>query len=385
MRQEQRFKVVKAKIQITTGGYEERWLITESKIPVYRINEWLDLKSIRKIKTGKEYASKLVVFLNFLAESKIEYKNACRDDVLRFLMRMIYGEHDSLSITGETSRLSFSTLSKYLTVITGFYKWLDKSYTSKMTFETKKVYAKHSYLYGQIYKNDYKTIVDRCILRLNSPKEYIKWYTDDETKAIGSNFLTLRDKAIFLTTLAGFRIDEVLSMRLADYDSAKRLISPSRSKGKPDSYPGSFKQRSVYLPIETCDILNRYILTERMSAETEGNKLCESIFINLKQGANQGDALKYRTYWEIFKKCAKRAGLDESKIRTHSGRSTKVMQCLEQQALHPEDNITDAVIAEILGWKSLKSMENYRDHNNQIVAKSAFDKLHGSEADGNER
>ena len=46
------------------------------------------------------------------------------------------------------------------------------------------------------------------------------------------HFTTLRDEAVFRLTLEGFRIDEVLSMKLSDYDSVKQLIQPTRSKRK---------------------------------------------------------------------------------------------------------------------------------------------------------
>lgn len=384
MKQKQKFRVVRAKIFDERGGHVERWLIVEDDIPIYRINEWIDFKSIRKIKTGKEYACKLVVFLNFLDKTEIEFKNACYDDVLRFLMYMTYGDQNTLIIPLTVGKLSYSTLSKYITVITGFYQWLDKTVGSNMAFETRQNHAKRSYLYGQIYQYEYKTIIDKHILSLNSVREYIKWYTEDEIKAISNNFFTFRDKAIFLITLEGFRIDEVLSMKLDDYDHSKRLINPTRSKGKPDSNTSSFKHRVVFLPKSTCEIIDKYIFTERMNAEIESGKLNQSLFINVKKCTVQGETLKYRSYWGTFKNCAKRAGFDETKIRIHSGRSTKVMKCLEHQALHPEDGITDVIIAEMLGWRNLQSMEHYRDHNNQIIAKSAFDKLHKNEVECNE-
>ena len=53
------------------------------------------------------------------------------------------------------------------------------------------------------------------------------------------HFTTLRDEAVFRLTLEGFRIDEVLSMKLSDYDSVKQLIQPTRSKGRSEVYTGN--------------------------------------------------------------------------------------------------------------------------------------------------
>jgi hypothetical protein len=132
----------------------------------------------------------------------------------------------------------------------------------------------------------------------------------------------------------------------------------------------------VALPKRTCDVLNRYIQTERATAEAESNKISQYLFINLNKGKNQGEPLCYHNYLKILKRCAKRVGFDESKIRTHNGRSTKVMEFLEHQALYPEDNITDAIIMESFGWRSFDSIDHYRDHNNQIIAKAVMKKLH---------
>lgn len=378
MEKEQRvFKVMRARMQASTSEERELWLITRHGIPFYPVNEWLDLKSIRKTSTGKEYAHKLCVYLNFLHGQGISFDDAVTDDVMAFLMQLMGRSYDVGDVIRLRAPLSYSTLSKYVTVITEFYKWLEQTGVHHIWFQTmdNAKRAQKSFLYGQIGSYEYKYIIDRHILRLNAKREYLKWYTDDEVAAICSCFLTLRDLAVFLVTLEGFRIDEVLSMQLEDYDSQAGCISPSRSKGKPDASSGDFKHRTVFLPQSTREVLDGYLLTERAGAETQSGLLSQTIFINHKAGRSQGTPLAYRNYWEILKKCAARAGLDSKKIRTHSGRSTKAMQFLEHQAAHPEDNISDAMILEHFGWKSLDSIEPYRNYNNPVIAKAVFDKL----------
>jgi integrase/recombinase XerD len=377
MEEERVFKVTRARMQASASGERELWLITRHGIPFYLVNEWLDLKSIRKISTGKEYAHKLCVYLNFLHGQGISFEDAVTDDVMAFLIRLMGRSYEDGGIVRLRAPLSYSTLSKYVTVITEFYKWLEQTGVHHIEFQTmdNAKRAQKSFLYGQISSYEYKYIIDRHILRLTAKREYIKWYTDDEAAALCSCFLTLRDLAVFLVTLEGFRIDEVLSMQLEDYDSQAGRISPSRSKGKPDTSSGDFKHRTVFLPQSTRDVLDRYLLTERSQAETQSGLLSQTIFINLKAGCSLGTPLAYRNYWEILKKCAARAGLDSKKIRTHSGRSTKVMRFLEHQAAHPEDNISDAMISEHFGWKSLDSIEPYRNYNNSVIAKAVFDKL----------
>jgi integrase/recombinase XerD len=371
------FRVSRAQMCAEPGKKREVWLITKQNIPFYPVNEWLDIKSIRKSSTGKEYANKLCTYLNFLHSKEISFADATTDDVMAFFMSLIHRSYEDSGVIHMQPSLSYSTLSKHVTVITEFYKWLDQIGTHNMQFGTRNNLKKtqKSFLYGQIGSYDYKYIIDRHILRLNAKREYIKWYTEDEVAAICSCFLTLRDLSVFLITLEGFRIDEVLSMQLESYDSQKGCVSPNRSKGKPDAYPGSVKHRVVYLPRSTREALDRYLLTERMQAESQSCLLNQNLFINMKAGNNQGAPLSYRNYWEILKRCAERAGFDSEKIRTHSGRSTKVMEFLEHQATRPEDNISDEMISEHFGWKSLDSIEPYRNYNNPIIAKAVFDKL----------
>jgi integrase len=244
-----------------------------------------------------------------------------------------------------------------------------------MRFGTRnnRIWATKSFLYGQIYSYDYKHILGVNLPRLGGRREYIKWYTDSEIKALAGNFLTLRDEAIFRITLEGFRIDEVLSMRLEDYDFIKRCIRPSRSKGREDAMYGMENpHRTILLPAETCALLNRYLQTERMLAENQSGILSEYIFINLNGGKDQGKPLRYSSYYKAFKACAGRAGLDPAKIRTHSGRSTKVMRMLEVEA-------SDSDIIYQTGWRRLESIIPYRDDNNPIIAHQIFRKVHPEE------
>lgn len=177
-------------------------------------------------------------------------------------------------------------------------------------------------------------------------------------------------------TFEGFRIDEVLSVTLDSYDAIEQLVQPTRSKGRANARNGENKLRLVALPKKTCEVIDKYIQTERADAESESGKLSQYLFINLNSGKRQGLPMSYHNYLKILKRCATRAGLDAAKIRTHNGRSTKVMEFLEHQSLHPEDNITDGIIMESFGWRSFSSIDHYRNHNNPIIAKSVMEKLH---------
>ncbi len=104
------------------------------------------------------------------------------------------------------------------------------------------------------------------------------------------------------------RIDEALSVRLDDFDADAGIIKPSRSKGKPSVDHGRENHlRIVALPSKTCEILARYLTTERMQAENDSMHISQHIFINLKRGRYQGHhPLSYRNYVSVFYKKIRR-------------------------------------------------------------------------------
>jgi len=355
-------------------------MITENYIPHFKANQWLELKSIRKASTGREYAKKLTVFFNWLDNHGASIENATNHHVRQFLHHLIFGDMFDEKLLSTKASVGSSTLQTYITVITGFYRWLDEIGQTNMLWKSKHMHTSNSFLYGQIYNYEYNYLVDGYAAMLKSGRDYLKWYDEATKKALCENFLTLRDEAVLRLTLEGLRIDEVLSITLDSYNATDRIVQPTRSKGRANANNHNNTLRLIALPKETCAIINRYIQTERAAAEAESGILSNYLFINLNAGKSQGIPLHYHNYLKILKRCAKRAGFDASKIRTHNGRSTKVMEFLERQSLHPEDNITDEIIRTSFGWRSFTSIDHYRDYNNQIIAKAVMEKL--CEGDG---
>lgn len=384
-RKDKRFQAVIFRFKTDTGGSLERYMVVDNHIPLFRVNQWLELKGIRKASTGREYAKKMTVFLNWLDSRGISFEDATNRYVREFLHSLIFGELQDCKIKSFQTTVSSSTLNQYITVITGFYRWLDDICQTEMIWHSKSVQTNKSFFYGQIYAHEYRYLVDGYATMLKSGRDYIKWYDAEIKEKLCGNFNTLRDEAVLRLTFEGLRIDETLSITFDSYSATDRIVQPTRSKGKKDAYGGSNSLRTVALPEKTCAVINRYIQTERVDAETESGKISQYLFINLNKGKTQGKPLSYHNYLKILKKCANRAGIDESKIRTHNGRSTKVMEFLERQALHPEDNITDTIIMESFGWRSFDSIDHYRDHNNQIIAKAVMEKLHQRRDDDGEK
>lgn len=376
-----RFEVKRFLFETENSEEILRYMLTDFLIPMNVPNQFIEMKSINKLGTGKVSAHKLCVFFNYLYDKcGKEYHNATNKNVQTFIDFLIYGEKNTLTIHNPQNSISYSSLVGYLSVITDFYKWLDQNYGSEMIFyENSKRVRPQSYLYGQIYTYKYSRIINRTLPNVKPSREYIKWYTKDEISLLLSNFNTFRDKAVFMLTLEGFRIDEVLSMRLSDYKKIDRLIQPSRSKGK-QSAINKNTLRTIRISEETSKTLNQYLFEERVVAENMSVELIDEIFINL-QGEVIGKPLKYHNFLKILKKCANRAGVDSKKIRTHSGRSTKVMNILEENALNPENSKSDVEIMRYFGWNNINSISSYMNYNSEILANSAFKRIVGDDND----
>ena len=197
-----------------------------------------------------------------------------------------------------------------------------------------------------------------------------------EKAAILSGFRTLRDKAVFSISLDGFRIDEILSSRREDYDESTGILTPYRSKRKPD---GS-ELRSAPLSERSIKLLEDYYLEERAPVEAAlfdmGKMPAENIFLTLRRGKTFGEPLSYMAFRQALKGAARRAGLDPEKIRTHSGRSTRANEVSRDMAEHPERwKGGMKQVRDIFGWKSDRSFDPYVNRNDTRTQKALAKKL----------
>ena len=155
MREEKTFRVVVFRFETDASTNYTRYMITKNYMPFFPGNQWLELKSIRKTSTGKEYAKKLVAFLNWLDSRKVTYENATNHHVREFLHELVFGNLADEKVLSLQSSVGYSTLTKYVTVITGFYGWLDDMRQTEMLWKKKSVQASCSFLYGQVYSPEY--------------------------------------------------------------------------------------------------------------------------------------------------------------------------------------------------------------------------------------
>lgn len=82
MREEKIYRVAVFRFETDAGTEYMRHMITKNCMPFFPGNQWLELKSIRKVSTGKEYAKKLAVFLNWLDSKNVMYESSCTNSCL---------------------------------------------------------------------------------------------------------------------------------------------------------------------------------------------------------------------------------------------------------------------------------------------------------------
>ncbi|MFJ7185585.1 tyrosine-type recombinase/integrase [Lysinibacillus xylanilyticus] len=356
------YSVRKVTMLTIDGEKQERFHILKEGIPVFRINNYLDSVSANHRNTVKQYANRICKYLNFLSVRDKNYKTATLKDVLRFIDFLLF-DCDSFFYIGE-GKVTYSTVSHYLTVIKELYKYLEDEEVDINIHVKKEIRSnKNSYLYGQIWGIKMSKILEKRILKTRNIKEYHKWYTENEKEALFSNFSTHRDKAVFLLTLEGLRIDEVLSLRISDYNPINCEIHLFRSKGKRDGNVGS----TILLPNKVVKVIDDYIYHERDTTlirfhDKFPGEYPQELFLNIKNNEYMGRPLSYRNYLKILKRVAEKAEMNPEKIRTHSGRSTKTMELLHHQVMHPEDNITDEHIRQLMRWSNPNSIQPYINH-----------------------
>ena len=342
--------------------------MSDNKYP-YLVNKFLHQMNLGSINTAKQYAYKLCAFLNYLEEIwEINYIEAETKHLKNFIRYMQYGKKIIPFGTIEGNKSGF-TVQAYMNVIKRFYEFLyGQGIDLNLEFQTKRKNNPEAYLYGQNWDQMVTRLeINDVFDRSKMPIDYIKWYSDEQIEAILDNLKTYRDKAIFSISLDGCRIDEILSLQMKNYNCQEALLTLHRSKGRQTGNTN----RLVVLSNRSWKLLEDYLFYER--AEVEMDLLekdilpPEEIFLNLrKRDDSYGQPIKYYNILCILKSAAERAGLDPSRIRTHSGRSTKAMDLFRYQAEHPQE-LSDDKIKEIMGWKSLDSANPYKNRQDKEI------------------
>ena len=356
----------KCSFPVSDGSERDGYIITHSERDADEliwVNRYLHIVALRSSQTAKQYAYRLANFLNYLEGAGKTYGEADEDDITQYL-RMF--QYDRESVITLQQKISVNAIKSHYAPIRGLYIYL---YESKQPVAVDiriitKRRGKNNYLAGIV-----SSVMEKPDLLINEayesgadPRPYIKQYTEKQKRALIDALQTKRDKAICSITFDGFRIDEIISSRLGDYDSVMGILTPYRSKRKAD---GS-ELRSAPLSERSMRLLEDYLLTERSIVEIEllnaGIQISDQIFINLRHGPYYGKPIQYHNAWGRLKDAAEKTGMDPARVRYHNGRSTRVNEFITDWARSPE-LYTEQDLLDLTGWKSLSSATPYIERN----------------------
>ncbi len=373
------YRVVNGRKTHKNGNISHFYFIGTPNIPDFYSSLFISNRSKNSLEYGKRVGYRLAKFFNFLSERGTQYWNATDADIKAYMLYIINFDVKTGEIVGEPN-IVYSTIMKHKDVIIGFYKFL-------WQFADHSVLQINRWKEGQLleYKtaltlrwNTVESIADATIdLFLTkfktASKEYIMEYTDEEVQAIYSNFANYRNRAIFLLTLHGMRIDEVLSIKLKDYAPKTGSVKPSRSKGS-----GRGRKRTVAIGDQTASVIENYMRHERNSAELKAKKANDALFVNTREVEGEVAFTEYtaNSFRSALKIAAKKAGI-EGNVRTHSGRSDKATK-LVKAMVSGDLKLTDETIRHIMGWKTIDSIRPYVDHASAEIAQE-FAKKHAED------
>lgn len=359
------------------GDTMDGWIINHTDAYPFWANKFLHKMSMGSPQTARQYAYKLCKYLNYLQDCwHIGYADATAKHLTSFLRFLQFGNVIPFVGAVEGKRSGF-TVRGYYTVVASFYTFLrSQGREVKMEVaEEKSGENPHSFLYGQgIATTSPRYVAETSFVSGKPPVDYEKWYTDEQVDAILSNLRTYRDKAVFSLSLDGLRIDEILSAQIDLYRADEGTLKLFRSKGRREG-----EGRVCVLSERSRRLLEEYLYNERSAVEGKlidsGSLVPTEIFLNLREREGSfGKPMAYHNALEIIKRAAKHAGLDPAKVRTHSGRSTKMEELLRQQALDPA-SLTDNQILDIMCWKSMGSAEPYKNRQDRVTAVENWKRL----------
>lgn len=358
-------------------GYEPRYLVTKDYECMDVVNRWININSFNSYLTGKRYAQVLVGYFKYLETLKLSYEQVTNKSVIDgFIRYLMYGDETKIPIEGVKS---IDAVKYNIGVIKNFYIWLeDEKIIEQVPMGTVQKssnnrYANKKFLYGQIYQFEFnKSLVTK--LRGRQKRTYRKWLTKDQVEKIGQQFTCDRDRCIFLISYnTGARIGEILGIKMNEYDSNERKLEIRRNTVNENESLAKTLERDLYISQELCEEIDNYIIGERSDIEMETG-WSDYMFLTSK-GANKGKPVKYHNILKAFKNAGERAGFKREEIITHSGRSTRTQQLIELAIEYPEIGISDSLIQDEMGWKSLDTIKHYRKPVASRLRKKVTDKI----------
>lgn len=328
------------------------------------------------------YLSIVLRFLNFLVKHKKNksYLDVTEKDIRDFFI--LATEYDDSGEMLIESKIQINALEVYRAALTSLYKHLAAfGANGLISYIDYTPDGKKANYVSQLLKTRWSDIGKQAQLvirnykvaeKLNE-KVYIKEYTEEEIAALYRSFKKPVQRAIFILTLKGMRIDEVLSIKIEDYDPKTMTVQPSRSKGR----KRKMDIRTIVIGQSGVQAVNQYLFHVRNPAlkeiQKDGRKNSEYLFVTTQL---KNDIIPFTPYSQAsFRSAligaAKRAGI-KGNVRTHAGRSDRA---IELTRLQHQGVITDEQLRLIMGWRGMESHRPYDEHVHKEEAERILEKV----------
>ncbi|QHE52798.1 tyrosine-type recombinase/integrase [Pontibacillus sp. HMF3514] len=298
------------------------------------VNNFLLEKADGSLSTSEKYGYVIAAYLRFLKELEVHYTEVDREVSKLYIRKLLlWSPSNSSVLSSKETQKSFSALKTIVYSLANFYDYLiTANKTSINPFYVPSKGRKNNaeaFLNGIVSNRDSeKTILSRN-LTYKETRHWLKWYTTAEIEMICSTFNRYRDKVIFLISIeTGMRIGEILGLRLSSFDYNKQLLIIKDTENTENDTGAKTGGRIVPISPLLSSVILFYLESERIEVASHDESNEHYLFLT-HQGPTKGKAMGTRNYLRILKSAGKRAGFEESEMRTHSGRSTTIQRLLE--------------------------------------------------------
>jgi site-specific recombinase XerD len=284
---------------------EDRWVLAGDGAEQYGlVNEFLAHLADRNYspRTRRSYAFDLLAFARWLEGQSIELAAVDVDVLLRFLASCrqvalpgrrggnVYSIRD-----GRNAGYAPATINRRLAAISALFAFREmrdpwaRNPVPRGRAARMRSGGERSGLLAHVGKPR-----ARSKLRVREPRRLPRGLSREESAALLGSFRSWRDRAIAgLMLLSGLRSSEVLGLRVADVDIARRWV---RVIGKGD------KERSVPIDTDVAGAVQTYLLAERPDSDA-------AVLFVVAKGPNRGQPLSPAGLRTVFRYHRDRAGV----------------------------------------------------------------------------
>lgn len=298
--------MVVQKVLAPGSGWVSWTVLGEDGLPVAAVEAYLAHLSAleRSPNTVRAYAQSLQLWLGFLAERGVDWREATVEQVSRFVAWLRAPAPNVIVLDGAAARRSPATVNRHLAAVFGFYDFHARGGVAV---------AADLIAWRRVGRGSYKPFLHHVTagkpiptrpVKLAVPQRIPATLTDEQLRAILAACTRLRDRFLMaLLVETGMRIGQALGLRHADVVGRDRVI---RIVPRPDNANGArAKTRATHLVPVSAALIRLY--SEYMHVEYRTLD-CDYVFVNLF-AEPLGAPLRYQAVETVVARLRERTGI----------------------------------------------------------------------------